>query len=102
MSSASAGAERTVPRAASTRETEASDGGAVGQQRRGVDRVVAGEDAGRGQRAEVLAVVGVVAHPLGGQRAWVGLGSRRSRWASTIAPSAAVISRALVASKAKT
>ncbi len=31
----------------------------------------------------------------------VGLGVRRSRWASTIAPSAAVISRALVTSNAK-
>ncbi len=34
--------------------------------------------------------------------ACVGLGVSRSRWASTIAPSTAVISRALVASKAKT
>ena len=34
--------------------------------------------------------------------AWVGFGVSRSRWASTIAPMAAVISRALVASKAKT
>ena len=55
MSSASAGADRTVPRAASTRDTDDGGGGAVGQQRRGVDRVVPGVDArataaGRGAR----------------------------------------------------
>src|SRR5665811_22940 len=33
---------------------------------------------------------------------WVGFGVVRSRWASTIAPSAAVISRALVISNGKT
>ena len=64
-----------MPRAASTRETEASDGGAVGQQRRGVDRVVPGEDAGRRQRAEVLAACrrsrASAARP---GSAWVGFG----------------------------
>ena len=77
--------------------------GAVGQQRRGVDRVVPGEDARGRQRAEVLAGVGVVPHPLRGQRApGSASASSRSRWASTIAPTAAVISSALVTSKAKT
>ncbi len=100
--SASAGAERTVPRAASTRDTEDSDGGAVGEQRRGVHRVVAGEDARWRQRTEMLARLGEVAHPLRAWSAWVGLGVSRSRWASTIAPTAAVISSAEVTSKAKT
>ena len=50
----------------------------------------------------MLAGLGVALHPLRGQ---VCLGSSlvsRSRWASTIAPTAAVISSAEVASKANT
>ena len=75
---------------------------AVRQQGRRVDCVVPGKHAGRRQRTGVYAVLGVLADPLLGQVRWVRFWVSRSRCASTIAPSAAVISSAEVTSKANT
>ncbi len=101
MSSAAPG-ERTVPRAASTRETEASAAVPSGS-RAGVSTALwraktpgaaAGRGAARSRRSRGPAAAA--------RSAWVGFGVSRSRWASTIAPTAAVISSAQVTSKAKT